>query len=339
MLHRPGAPFEHGRRELIELRFELADSLAVTVDLRGEPLDASADLAPLGGVRSPPDRAQVVEFLLRAVASPLGAFEVVLLLGEVVGEPAVVTGDVGWSLADPAPDGVAFGAELVDRHELEPLLIRRQSLGRAAAEDASYGFDGVSLDLDGVAFLGPVVVADDEQLVAVPAASQALNRADPNLASGVVVLRDGDDAFIVGGDAPLTTWERLAPSLPKGAVVRWSHHGGSLDADPAAHARVREVLEPSHILVSVGAGNTYGHPTEAFFDAAGGEPYGFLYCTQSTASCVAGGAAAGPCAGTMRAELGSDEGLVVRPDQDDHEAHVTLLGNARCVPVDHGVAP
>jgi beta-lactamase superfamily II metal-dependent hydrolase len=157
----------------------------------------------------------------------------------------------------------------------------------------------------------------------------AISEGNPNLASAIVVLRVGADCVVVGGDAQLVTWERIADQIPKGAVVRWPHHGGSLGAQPDADAKLMTILDPSTVIVSVGASNTHGHPTEGFFAAVGGRP-GSLLCTQATGACVAGGGSGGTCAGTIRVIAGGSYGVRVETGVDDHGAVVAAFGNGRC---------
>lgn len=81
--------------------------------------------------------------------------------------------------------------------------------------------------------------------------SLALDIGDPNLASGVVLLQVGANQIVIGGDARLVTWERIAGRIPKGAVVRWPHHGGAIDSDPDAHNRLRELLHQCGTSMSI----------------------------------------------------------------------------------------
>ncbi len=158
----------------------------------------------------------------------------------------------------------------------------------------------------------------------------AIAGADPNLASGIVMLTVGADVFVIGGDAQLSTWQRLSGTIPPGAVVRWPHHGGSLGPNPDANQMVLDILEPQAVIVSVGATNTHSHPSAAFF-AAVEQHTSRLLCTQATAACVAGGAIPGVCAGTVRTHSDGSGQVAVVPHTPNHPVVVAALGNARCL--------
>lgn len=162
--------------------------------------------------------------------------------------------------------------------------------------------------------------------------ADAIKSRDPNKASGVVVLAVGEDNVVIGGDAQMPTWNRIKDALPKDAIVRWPHHGGAISSSPGDVTALFELLEPAVTLVSVGATNTHGHPSEEFFAVAGGKPGG-LYCTQATPACVAGGGAGGVCAGTIRVTAAGDGRPAVAPEPADHSAVVAAFGNGRCLPV------
>lgn len=158
----------------------------------------------------------------------------------------------------------------------------------------------------------------------------AIAKGNPNLASGIVLLTAGTHTTVIGGDAQLGAWERIASRIPKAAVVRWPHHGGAIDAHPEAHAKLRDLLQPATVIVSVGARNGNGHPTSSFFAALGGRP-GRLLCTQATPACVTGGAAGGVCAGTIRIRIGSADEPTVTTTPTDHAAVVAGYGNGQCL--------
>lgn len=153
----------------------------------------------------------------------------------------------------------------------------------------------------------------------------ALGQNNVNVASGVVELEFAGRRVVVGGDAQIGTWDRIADAIQPGAVLRWPHHGGYLGAADA-DARLFAIAEPSVVIVSVGAVVHPGVPSEAFFDAAREHPSRLL-CTQSTDACVHGGGVPGTCAGTMRDVLGHGDTVTTATD---HEATMDALGGARC---------
>ncbi|HVT40699.1 MAG TPA: DNA internalization-related competence protein ComEC/Rec2, partial [Gemmatimonadaceae bacterium] len=83
---------------------------------------------------------------------------------------------------------------------------------------------------------------------------------DPNLASTVTLVRYRDVRFLLTGDAeaPEEAWllAHLADSL-RADVLKVAHHGSRTSSTPAFLDHVR----PRIAVVSVGVGNTYGHPS------------------------------------------------------------------------------
>lgn len=82
--------------------------------------------------------------------------------------------------------------------------------------------------------------------------------ADPNEASTVVMARYGTVRFLLTGDAERgeEAW-LLGQGAPLGAqVLKVAHHGSSTSSTP----EFLDAVAPCVALVSVGAGNTYGHP-------------------------------------------------------------------------------
>lgn len=128
----------------------------------------------------------------------------------------------------------------------------------------------------------------------------ALGLGDPNLASAIVEVRAKGINVLVGSDAPLSTWERVAGDIEMGATLRWPHHGGAVGHEDTtgAHERLFEIVKPSAVIVSVGSANAHHHPSSAFLEARKmtGIP---LACTQSTAACDCPGGTAGRCEGTI----------------------------------------
>jgi competence protein ComEC len=118
---------------------------------------------------------------------------------------------------------------------------RRRIAWRRVAPGDSLEVDGVRLDI-----LGP-----DSAWTA------ALD--DANDASVVVRVRYGDVRFLLTGDAETAEEAWLVQSAGErlGAdVLKVAHHGSRTSTSPSFLAAVR----PRVALISVGAGNRYGHP-------------------------------------------------------------------------------
>src|SRR6185436_18312111 len=108
---------------------------------------------------------------------------------------------------------------------------------------------------------GDSIVVDGVTLTFLaPDSAWTANLDDPNLASVVTLVRVGDVRFLLTGDAEAAEEDWLvahqADAL-RADVLKVAHHGSSTSSTPSFLAAVR----PRLALVSVGAGNTYGHPS------------------------------------------------------------------------------
>jgi competence protein ComEC len=85
---------------------------------------------------------------------------------------------------------------------------------------------------------------------------------DANLASTVLLARFGNVSFLLTGDAeaPEEDWMLAHDSLALGATVLKVGHHGSITSTTPAFLRA---VHPRLALISVGAGNSYGHPGAA----------------------------------------------------------------------------
>jgi competence protein ComEC len=127
----------------------------------------------------------------------------------------------------------------------------RESLLRARQTGTSWSrvHPGDSLLVDGVVlrFLGP-----DSAWTA--------GLEDPNLASTIVLVRVGRVRFLLVGDAerPEEDWlvARYGDSL-HADVLKVGHHGSSTSSSD----EFLDAVRPRVALVSVGLGNSYGHPS------------------------------------------------------------------------------
>ncbi|MCC3776203.1 ComEC/Rec2 family competence protein [Streptomyces sp. UNOB3_S3] len=91
-----------------------------------------------------------------------------------------------------------------------------------------------------------------------PAGTSAVAEDGPNDASVVLLVRTGGLTFLLLGDleppAQQELWE-THPGLPPVDVLKVAHHGSAYQ-DP----RLTRGLHPRLAVISVGAGNPYGHP-------------------------------------------------------------------------------
>lgn len=86
---------------------------------------------------------------------------------------------------------------------------------------------------------------------------------DPNLRATVVLARYGSTSALLTADAESVVTLRLR--LPRVDVLKVAHHGS---ADPGLPELLRR-LRPRLAVISVGAGNDYGHPTPETLAALG----------------------------------------------------------------------
>jgi competence protein ComEC len=163
-------------------------------------------------------------------------------------------------LSHPHADHVG-GAETILR-ALHPAAYRdgafaggsepyRRSLAAAAALGIRWSRvhpgDSLAIDGVGVSFLAPD-------------SSWTAHLHDPNLASTVVLLQYGAVRFLLTGDAEAAeeAWliEHAGGDL-RADVLKVAHHGSSTSSSAA----FLDAVQPRVALVSVGAGNAYGHPS------------------------------------------------------------------------------
>ena len=97
-----------------------------------------------------------------------------------------------------------------------------------------------------------------------PAECWTGTESDANNDSLVILLSRGDDTILLTGDAevPAQEWLLEEGTLPDVDVLKVPHHGGGTSTPELFDAVHAEVA-----VVSVGAGNDYGHPDPAMIDA------------------------------------------------------------------------
>lgn len=156
--------------------------------------------------------------------------------------------------------------------------------------------------------------------------TKAIVKGNPNFASAIVLIEFEGHSVVIGGDAPLQVWRAVQDQLPKKSIVRWPHHGGAI---AGSHHDLFDLLDPSHVLVSVGAGNSYGHPSEDFFTAARGHA-SRLRCTQATKKCDPANEG-GMCAGSIRIEFEAGREPHIQTSRPNHNDYINTLGTPRCL--------
>ena len=163
---------------------------------------------------------------------------------------------------------------------------------------------------------------------------RAVVSGSPNLASGIVLIQSEGRNVVVGGDAQLEVWKAVQAELPSQSIVRWPHHGGKISNSSGGHRSLLRLLNPTAVLVSVGANNQHDHPSDDFFTAVAGHSSRLL-CTQVTTKCTVG-SPGGQCAGSIRIHLASGSEPQPTPSRPDHDAFVRMLGAARCLSGEQG---
>jgi competence protein ComEC len=110
---------------------------------------------------------------------------------------------------------------------------------------------------------GDSIVVDEATITFLaPDSAFAAALPDPNNASAVAVVRVGAVRMLMMGDAEREEEDWLlahSPETLNAQVLKVGHHGSSTSSTAAFLDAVR----PRIALVSVGAGNTYGHPSAA----------------------------------------------------------------------------
>lgn len=153
--------------------------------------------------------------------------------------------------ADTIWDGAYVSGNGAYRDLLREARARSRPWRRVAAGD-SVAFDDVTVR---------VLAPDAAWLSALNGAGTEASDGDPNEASVVLQVRFGTRRFLLTGDAEAGEEEwmlaRYGDSL-RSDVLKVGHHGSRTSSTPAFLAAVH----PRVALVSVGAGNRYGHPAE-----------------------------------------------------------------------------
>jgi len=85
---------------------------------------------------------------------------------------------------------------------------------------------------------------------------------DPNNSSIAIMLRAPDFSLFAGGDIEPESQRLIAPLIGEVDIYKVSHHGSKFQDEGFTRA-----LAPTISIISVGMGNTYGHPAPQTVDA------------------------------------------------------------------------
>lgn len=112
---------------------------------------------------------------------------------------------------------------------------------------------------------------------------------DANTCSAVLRVARGGTAFLIGGDAPLGSWERLEGSMQRARAIRAPHHGGGIleGGDRwTDYSHLYDAVGAEVGVISVGtSGGGYGHPLPAHVSAVSRGGRCRILCTQLTKQC------------------------------------------------------
>lgn len=87
--------------------------------------------------------------------------------------------------------------------------------------------------------------------------AQGYEADDANNISLVIRVTYGPYSFLLTGDAETSVEKEFVSNLPATTVLKAGHHGSKTSSSQA----LLEAARPEYCVISVGAGNSYGHPS------------------------------------------------------------------------------
>jgi competence protein ComEC len=169
-----------------------------------------------------------------------------------------------------------------------------------------------------------------------------------NVASAVVSVSVDSLRALIGGDAVAATWERLLGSAEdlSASVLRWPHHGAMLHGGSnELVGRVLDAVSPERVIVSVGFGNRYIHPSKDVISLASSRAH--VYCTEVTGHCfgfsskveqstpsaaaLLGSISAPACANGVRISVGPTGSITIEPSTRAHQSKIRTWPMPLCM--------
>jgi len=171
-------------------------------------------------------------------------------------------------------------------------------------------------------------------------------RSRPNEASAILMLEWAGHKMLLGADLGALGWTILSRTQARSLradVFRFPHHGGRFSRDQLqehviSQAGLLDIVGPSTVILSVGTGNTHGHPDLDTIRAICSRRKVRLLCTQATGLCLCAGRQGTapqpigevPCAGTVTVTLGGGPTPAVLPSEEAHDRVIDGFESPAC---------
>lgn len=153
-----------------------------------------------------------------------------------------------------------------------------------------------------------------------------------NRMSIVLLLSLPQLSILLGADADSVVWRHVLDRHSEAVdILRVPHHGGPMrPIDIVTPSDIVETYKPKHLIISVGTGNRYGHPSAEWLTIPGSPSR--VMCTQVTSLChrhrLDGPS---PCAGHVVVQWWKDGEWRVLPDAETHRSVIGSWSNPACV--------
>jgi len=159
----------------------------------------------------------------------------------------------------PHADHVAGLIELIDTYSIGRVITNGIPYSEAGQEglEAAIDLSGVPVVIASAA-MSPTIIGDDAKLqILWPLdATVDLGASNPHRRAIVAKLTVGDYSILFTGDAEADV-ERDLGSIGQIDVLKVGHHG----SDTSSSQTFLEEIDPDVAIISVGIGNSYGHPS------------------------------------------------------------------------------